>query len=50
MLLADGIAVSPVAMIELSPAFDGDISEQKRFLEGAGSLLNLPFLCDLIEY
>jgi hypothetical protein len=35
-LLADGIAVSPVTMIELSAAFDGDISEQKRFLEGAG--------------
>jgi len=28
--------VSPVTMIELSAAFDGDISEQKRFLEGAG--------------
>jgi predicted nucleic acid-binding protein len=35
-LLADGISVSPVTMIELSAAFDGDISEQKRFLEGAG--------------
>jgi len=35
-LLADGIAVSPVTMIELSAAFDGDISEQKRFLEGVG--------------
>jgi predicted nucleic acid-binding protein len=30
------IAVSPVTMIELSAAFDGEISEQKRFLEGAG--------------
>jgi predicted nucleic acid-binding protein len=35
-LLGDGIAVSPVTMIELSAAFDGDISEQKRFLEGVG--------------
>lgn len=35
-LLADGIAVSPVTMIELSAAFKGNISEQKRFLEGAG--------------
>jgi predicted nucleic acid-binding protein len=35
-LLADGLTVSPVTMIELSAAFDGDISEQKRFIEGAG--------------
>jgi predicted nucleic acid-binding protein len=35
-LLADGLAVSPVTMVELSAAFDGDIAEQKRFLEGAG--------------
>jgi predicted nucleic acid-binding protein len=35
-LLTDGLAVSPVTMIELSAAFEGDISEQKRFLEGAG--------------
>jgi predicted nucleic acid-binding protein len=35
-LLADGIAVSPITMIELSAAFGGDISEQKRFLEGSG--------------
>ena len=34
-LLADGIAVSPVTMIERSAAFDGDVSEQKRFLEAA---------------
>jgi predicted nucleic acid-binding protein len=35
-LLPDGLAVSPVTMVELSAAFDGDIAEQKRFLEGAG--------------
>jgi predicted nucleic acid-binding protein len=35
-LLPDGLAVSPVTMIELSAAFGGDIVEQKRFLEGAG--------------
>jgi predicted nucleic acid-binding protein len=35
-LLADGIAVSPITMIELAAAFDGNFSEQKRFLEGAG--------------
>jgi predicted nucleic acid-binding protein len=35
-MLPDGLTVSPVTMIELSPAFDGDIAEQKRFLEGAG--------------
>jgi predicted nucleic acid-binding protein len=35
-LLPEGLAVSPVTMVELSAAFDGDIAEQKRFLEGAG--------------
>jgi predicted nucleic acid-binding protein len=35
-LLADGLAVSPVTMVELSAAFDGDLAEQKRFLGQAG--------------
>jgi predicted nucleic acid-binding protein len=35
-LLPAGLAVAPVTMVELSAAFDGDIIEQKRFLEGAG--------------
>ena len=35
-LLSDGIAVSPVTMVELSAAFEGDLSEQKRFLEQVG--------------
>ena len=35
-LLPEGLAVSPVTMVELSEAFDGDIAEQKRFLELAG--------------
>ena len=35
-LMPAGLAVSPVTMVELSAAFDGDIEEQKRFLEGAG--------------
>jgi len=35
-LLPNGLAVSAVTMVELSAAFDGDISEQKRFLEQAG--------------
>jgi len=35
-LLPDGLAVSPVTMVELSAAFDGDITEQKRFLEQVG--------------
>jgi hypothetical protein len=35
-LLPEGLTVSPVTMVELSAAFDGDISEQKRFLEQAG--------------
>jgi predicted nucleic acid-binding protein len=35
-LLSDGLAVSPVTMVELSAAFDGDLTEQKRFLEQVG--------------
>ncbi|MGH7996952.1 MAG: type II toxin-antitoxin system VapC family toxin [Opitutaceae bacterium] len=35
-LLPDGLALSPVTMVELSAAFGGDILEQKRFLELAG--------------
>jgi hypothetical protein len=35
-LLADGIAISPVTMVELSAAFAGDLSELNRFLDEAG--------------
>jgi hypothetical protein len=35
-LLADGIAVSPVTMVELSAAFAGDLAGQNRFLDEAG--------------
>jgi predicted nucleic acid-binding protein len=35
-LLGDGLAVSPVTMVELSAAFEGDLTEQKRFLDQAG--------------
>lgn len=35
-LLADGLCVSPVTMVELSAAFSGDLLEQKRFLGEAG--------------
>ena len=35
-LLSDGLAVSAVTMVELSGAFEGNITEQKRFLEQAG--------------
>lgn len=35
-LLPFGLAVSPVTMVELSAAFTGDMSEQKRFLEQCG--------------
>jgi hypothetical protein len=31
--LGDGLAVSPVTMIELAPAFAGDLRAQKRFLD-----------------
>ena len=35
-LLPQGLAVSPVTMVELSAAFTGDLAEQKRFLDLAG--------------
>jgi len=34
--LAEGLAICPVTQIELAPAFDGDLAEQKRFLALAG--------------
>jgi len=34
--LAEGLLVSPVSMIELSPAFEGDLSKQKEFLSLCG--------------
>jgi predicted nucleic acid-binding protein len=34
--LGDGLAVSPVTMVELAPAFAGDLGAQKRFLDLAG--------------
>ena len=35
-LLPQGLGISPVTMVELSPAFNGDVVEQKRFLDQAG--------------
>lgn len=35
-LLPDGLAVSPVTMVELAAAFDGNLRAQKHFLEQAG--------------
>lgn len=34
--LSEGLSISPVTHIELSPAFGGDLDEQKRFLHQAG--------------
>lgn len=34
--LSDGLEISPVTQVELAPAFDGDLEEQKRFLGLAG--------------
>ena len=34
--LAEGLLISPVTHIELAPAFSGDLTEQKRFLDQAG--------------
>jgi len=35
-LLPDGLAVSAVTLVELSAAFEGDLIEQKRFLDQSG--------------
>lgn len=34
--LSEGLAVCPVTQIELAPAFNGDLAEQKSFLTQAG--------------
>jgi len=34
--LSEGLLIAPVSMIELSPAFYGDLSEQKEFLSLCG--------------
>jgi predicted nucleic acid-binding protein len=34
--LAEGLAICPITQIELAPAFDGDLDEQKHFLAQAG--------------
>ena len=35
-LLKEGLVVSPITFVELSAAFDGDLTQQKRFLDQAG--------------
>ncbi|MBI2814669.1 MAG: type II toxin-antitoxin system VapC family toxin [Opitutae bacterium] len=35
-LLRDGLAISPVTMVELAAAFGGDLADQKNFLDQAG--------------
>ncbi|MBE7539453.1 MAG: type II toxin-antitoxin system VapC family toxin [Opitutaceae bacterium] len=42
-LLPDGLAVSPVTMVELSAAFSGDLVEQMRFLDHAGIAYSDPW-------
>jgi predicted nucleic acid-binding protein len=34
--LRDGLVICPVTMVELSPAFDGNLETQKHFLEQIG--------------
>ena len=35
-LLRNGLTICPVTFVELAPAFEGDLVEQKRFLDLAG--------------
>lgn len=32
----EGLAICPVTLVEMAPAFEGDLDEQKRFLDLAG--------------
>jgi len=41
--LSEGVKVSPVSMIELSPAFEGNLSKQKEFLSLCGVGYELAF-------
>lgn len=34
--LSDGLEISPITLVELAPAFHGDLEEQKTFLRLAG--------------
>lgn len=42
-LLPQGLALSPVTMVELAAAFAGDLAEQKRFLDQAGIAYGEPW-------
>jgi len=42
--LSEGLVVSPVTMIELSPAFEGDLSKQKEFLGLCGVAYGAAFI------
>lgn len=45
-LLKQGLVLCPVSMVELSPAFNGDFSIQKRFLDICGIDYQQPFTLD----
>lgn len=42
-LLPEGLVVCPVTVVELSAAFSGDLTEQKRFLDQAGIVYSYPW-------
>jgi predicted nucleic acid-binding protein len=42
-LLPQGLGISPVTMVELSAAFEGNLPEQKRFLTQAGISFAVPW-------
>lgn len=42
-LLPQGLAISPITMVELSAAFCGDLTEQKHFLTQAGISFSEPW-------
>lgn len=42
-LLKEGLVLCPVTMVELSPAFEGNLAAQKEFLEMCGIDYHQPF-------
>ena len=47
--LSDGLVISPISMIELSPAFAGDLRLQQEFLRLCGVAYNVNFRSEDVE-
>lgn len=45
-----GLVICPVSMVELSPAFDGNLHQQKEFLELCGVAYDQSFTAEDVFY